>query len=113
MNGRFDEMNKKLLIAGSMALLLQACATPHVVETRKVTDEQLTCTELTNEIAEAERFEKEARAERKVTGKNVAAAVLFWPALVGTYANTEEAIDAAEERKRHLMDIYSRKGCRR
>ena len=51
----------------------------------KITDNELTCSQIKSEIAEAEEFEKKARAERKITGKNVAAAVFFWPALIGTY----------------------------
>lgn len=92
-------------------LFLQACATPHVVQTKKTTDNQLSCSQIKAEIAEAEEFEKKARAERKVTGKNVAAAVFFWPALLGTYSNTQEAIDAAKERQSILTDLYSKKNC--
>lgn len=102
---------KTLAIGATAALLLQACATPHVVQTKKITDNQLSCEQLKAEIAEAEEFEKKARAERKVTGKNVAAAVFFWPALLGTYSNTEEAIDAAKERQSILTDIYQKKNC--
>ncbi len=62
-------------------------------------------------MKEAEEFRLKAEREKGVTGKNVAAAVFFWPAMLGTYANAEEAIKAAEDRKRHLMDIYRDKGC--
>lgn len=102
---------KTITALGAMALLLQACATPHVVQSKKVTDNQLSCSQIKAEIAEAEEFEKKARAERKVTGKNVAAAVFFWPALLGTYSNTEEAINAAKERQSVLTDLYSKKNC--
>ncbi|ELA08010.1 putative lipoprotein [Moraxella macacae 0408225] len=93
-------------------LLLQACATPHVVETRKPNDMNLSCSQLKAEIDEAKEFEKKARDERKVTGKNVAAAVLFWPALLGTYSNTEEAINAAKDRQELLTKMYQQKHCR-
>ena len=102
---------KKLYAIACAALVLQACATPKVVEVSKVTDEKLSCEELLNEIEEAQHFEQKARDERKVTGKNVAAAVLFWPALLGTYANTEEAIKAAQERRERLKKIYEKKNC--
>lgn len=105
-------MRKSLLAIGLFALLAQGCATPHVVQTNKVSDANLTCPQILNEIEEAERFEKEARAERKVTGKNVAAAVLFWPALIGTYSNTEEAIDAAKERRENMSKLYNQKNCK-
>jgi hypothetical protein len=104
-------MKIKLASAAIVVLALQGCATPHVVETKKVSDNQLTCDEIVAQIEEADRFEAEARGERKVTGKNVAAALLFWPALIGTYANTEEAIDAARERKLNLNALYEKKKC--
>ena len=93
-------------------LLLQACATPYVVEVNKLSDTNLSCTQLKAEIEEAKMFEKKARDGRKVTGKNVAAAVLFWPALLGTYSNTEEAINAAKDRQNTLTKIYQQKNCR-
>jgi len=95
-----------------LVVMLGACATPHVVETRKVGDANLTCVQISKEILEAERFEKEARKERTVTGTNVAAAILFWPALIGTYSNTEEAINAAKERKENLLKLADSKGCK-
>ena len=62
-------------------------------------------------LAEAENFEKQARKEKGVTGTNVAAAVFFWPAMLVTYSNAEEAIDAAENRKKRLVSIGESKGC--
>jgi hypothetical protein len=63
-------------------------------------------------IAEAERFDREARKERTVTGTNVAAAIFFWPALLGTYSNSEQAINAARERKENMFKLGSSKGCK-
>ncbi len=93
------------------ALTIAGCASPDVVQTRQVADNRLTCDELADSIREAEDFERQARKERGVTGTNVAAAVLFWPALLGTYANTQEAIAAAEDRQDHLSELRERKGC--
>lgn len=100
---------KNLVIISLMALVIQSCASPHVVESKQVSDNQLSCSEIIAQIEEADQFERDARKERKVTGTNVAAAVFFWPALIGTYANTEEAIDAARERKQHLTKLHSEK----
>ena len=105
-------MKLKIVTVMASILLLQACATPTVVETRKVNDNQLSCSQIQSEIEEAKSFEQKARKERTVTGKNVAAAILFWPALLGTYSNTEEAINAAKERQDNLYKIYQNKGCR-
>ena len=102
----------KLLPTFGLLIVLSGCATPTVVDTRKAGDSQLTCDQIKQEIAEAERFEKEARKERTVTGTNVAAAILFWPALLGTYSNTEQAINAAKERKDNMYKLADSKRCK-
>lgn len=101
-------MRMTLLIA---VTVLAACANPEVVRVEQPSDYRLSCTELEREMAKAEDFKEEAQDERGVTGKNTAAVLFFWPALVGTYMNTDEAIDAAEDREAHLMSIYRQKGC--
>jgi hypothetical protein len=94
------------------AVMIAGCATPEVVQTRKAGDSDLTCNQIKAEITDAQNFESKARAERGVTGKNVAAAVLFWPALLGTYSNTEDAIRAAQDRQRHLEKLAADKKCK-
>jgi hypothetical protein len=101
---------KNIAIALSLSLLA-ACATPTVVQTRQATDASLSCEQIKGEIAEAERFEKAARKDRTATGTNIAAAILFWPALLGTYSNTEEAINAAKERRENMMTLSTSKRC--
>jgi hypothetical protein len=102
---------KAILILGA-AILMVGCATPTVVDTRKAGDAQLTCDQIKLEVAEAERFDKEARKERTVTGTNVAAALFFLPGLIGTYVNTDQAINAAKERKDNLFKLAESKGCK-
>ena len=92
-------------------MLLVACATPTVVQSVKTSDNELDCNGLKSEITEAEQFEAAARKERGVTSTNVAAAILFFPALGATYLNTEDAINAAKERKAHLLAIAKKKNC--
>lgn len=92
-------MKLKFAAVIATAAVLSACATPHIVETSKLNDNQLTCAQIKSEIAEAKKFEQDARAERKVTGK------------FATYANTEEAIEAAKQRQDKLTDIYNKKQC--
>ena len=87
------------------------CASPTVVDERKLGDEQLACEQLEQEIRLAQRYEEEARDERGVTGTNVAAALFFWPGLLVTAANTDEAIDAAQDRQEHLTEIHRARNC--
>jgi hypothetical protein len=96
-----------LLAAG----LVVACATPDVVQVQQPRDRELSCAGLLTAIEDADRFESEARHDRGVTGTNVAAAVFFWPALAGTFMNTDEAIDAARRRREHLNRLYTERSC--
>lgn len=101
---------KKLSITLSAALLA-ACASPEVVQEKQARDETLSCPQLLAAVDEAKEFEKKGRGERKATGTNVAAAIFFWPGLIATYSNTEDAINAAKERQNYLMKLYSEKKC--
>ena len=100
-----------VLVVSIATVGLYGCATPYVVQTKQIGDKRLTCSKIETQIEEADEFEQKARAERKVTGTNVAAAILFWPALLGTYSNTDEAIGAARDRKRNLTKLYDKKNC--
>ncbi len=102
----------KFVLILAVAIILTACASPEVVKKTKVGDTELGCDGLKNAVAEAEEFEQSARKERTVTGKNVAAAIFFWPALIGTYSNTEEAINAATTRQKYLGKLAETKGCK-
>jgi len=88
-----------------------ACASPAVVQKRQANDDNLSCAQLKDAYSEALDFEAKARKERGVTGTNVAAAIFFWPAMIGTYKNTEEAIEAAKDRQKHLEKIAESKQC--
>jgi hypothetical protein len=99
---------KKFTLA--LVVFLAGCASPTVVQTIKPGDMGLTCPQLQNEYSDAERFKKEADAEKGVTGGNVAR-LLFWPAIVGTHMNANEAISAAENRKVHLTNMMMQQKC--
>ena len=90
---------------------LAACATPTVVQTVKPGDNGLSCAQLQNEYADAERLRTAADAEKSVTGGNVVRALFFWPAILGTAANANEAIAAADTRKVGLSNLMNQKNC--
>ena len=93
------------------AAFLGGCATPTVVESKQSNDRMMSCAALKTAFGEAKDFESKARKERGVTGTNVAAAIFFWPAMLGTYKNTEDAIEAAKERQKHLETIATERKC--
>ena len=100
-----------VLAATVATAFLGGCATPTVVESKQSNDRMMSCDGLKSAYVEAKEFESKARKERGVTGTNVAAAILFWPAMIGTYKNTEDAIEAAKERQKHLETIAAEKKC--
>ena len=104
---------KKALLTGLVlaSFTVSACATPTVVDSQQPGDRDLSCMQLREGIQVANDYEQDARDERGLTGTNVVAFIFFWPALIATYLNTEEAITAAQERQQHLQDIYDSKGC--
>ena len=105
-------MKKMFLSVVVISSLVAGCATPTVVAVRKAGDAELSCSQLKAEYEDAKEFEAKARKERGVTGTNVVAAVLFWPAMVGTYANTEEAINASKDRQKRLEKLAEEKKCK-
>jgi len=103
-------MNTKFLIGFSAVIFLGACASPTVVQSVKPGDSGLNCGQLQNEYADADNFKKESDSAKGVTGGNVAR-LLFWPSIVGTYMNANEAIAAADNRKVHLANQMIQKNC--
>lgn len=99
---------KYLLAAAVVALA--GCASPTVVQSVKPGDTGLSCSQLQNEYSDAEKLRKSAEDEKGVTGGNTAR-LLFWPAIIGTYMNANEAIAAADNRKVHLSNIMNQKNC--
>lgn len=99
----------KIFFSVLVVLLLIACATPTIVLAVKPGDAGLTCPQLQNEYADAQRFRDEADKEKGVTGGNVARAILFWPAILGSFSNANEAIAAADNRKVHLANLMNQR----
>ena len=75
-------------------------------------DEELNCGQLKNAVAEAQRFIREAEGVKGGTGDNWARGLLFWPAIIQSYSNANEAIAAANTRKVHLFNVMRRKDCK-
>ena len=106
---------KKLLaviIFSSSLILLGSCAKPTVVTVVMPGDEGLSCSQLKNEVAETQRFKREAEDVKGGTGGNITRGLLFWPAIIGSYQNANEAIAAANNRKVHLFNIMRKKDCK-
>ena len=105
-------MKKYLGILVLSFVVLISCAKPTVVNIVLPDDNKLNCEKLENSVADAQEFRRKAIAVTGNTGKNQAAAMLFWPALMMTYLNASEAIVAANERSVHLINIMQDKNCK-
>lgn len=101
----------KNLALFALPLLVSACVTPDVVETSRLDDSRLTCQQISTELAQLETIRAEAKKGKTVSGENVAAALLFWPALISNNVNANEALDAANRRQEVLVGLSNRRGC--
>ena len=101
-----------IMVLGLSLVLLNSCAKPTVVNIVLPEDEKLNCEKLEDAVADAQEFRRKAIAVTGNTGKNQAAALLFWPALMMTYINASEAIVAANERSVHLINVMQDKNCK-
>ena len=105
-------MKIKAILAVSMgALFATACTSTPKVDVRQPGDQNMSCAQLQEEMHALDDIQEEAENNQGVNTANVAAVVLFWPAAVGNYMDADRAMDLAEERHEHLMDIYSSKSC--
>jgi len=104
-------MKIKFLSASILIATLAGCATPTVTQVVKPGDTGLSCAQLQNEYSDVQRLKKEADAEKSVTGGNVARAIFFWPAIIGTAMNANEAIAAADNRSVHLSNLMAQAKC--
>lgn len=103
----FSKMAASVALAGMLA----ACASPAVVQSVKAGDNGLTCAQLQNDFQDADKARADADKEKGMTGGNVVRAILFWPAILGSFSNANEAIAAADARKVNLSNLMSQKGC--
>ena len=106
----------KHLLVSSLAisaLLMAGCTSTPKVSVRQPGDQNLTCTQLISELDQLQSVQEEAQHNQGINTANVTAVLFFWPAAVGNYMEADRALDLAEERQNHLMDIYDGKNCER
>jgi hypothetical protein len=93
-------------------LFCLSCATPTVVNVIGPNDSSLTCQQLSEEIAKANKYADEAQAAKKMDNPhNIGAVLFFLPGMGVTMKNIEEAVVAANERALHLNRLKEKKNC--
>ena len=103
---------KKNLTFITLFLFIISCATPTVVNVIGPNDNELSCKELSTEIAKANQYADEAQKAKK-TGNphNIGAILFFLPGYGMTMKNVEDATKAAKDRAIHLSKIKDKKSC--
>ena len=91
--------------------LILSCAKPEVVKIIDPLDKQRNCKELETQVAEAQKFKRDALYEKDNTGGNMARLILFWPAMATSFHNADKAVRAANDRTYHLLKIMRDKNC--
>ncbi len=106
------KFNVKVGAIVALSLFVSGCVAPNVVQEKTVTDENLTCEQIQTQLGQLEEIRTEARKGKTASGTNVAAAIFFWPAVIGNYANANEALEAADKRNLVLVDLAKKKRCK-
>ncbi len=102
---------KIALTLGVVTLALGGCATNQKVSTNQLGDGALTCDQIATQDRELDALLEKAQHNKGVSGANVAAVLLFWPAAVGNYIDADKAEQLVVKRKVVLADLYKTKRC--
>ena len=102
----------RILVLIVSTFFLYTCAKPTVVNIALPGDEELSCEQLEDAVAESQKIKRDAEYAKEGTGGNVARLILFWPAWAKTLHNADVAIQAANDRNYHLINIMKKKNCK-
>lgn len=91
---------------------VSGCVSPEVVTTTSMSDGTLTCAEIKTQFGQLDEIRAESKKGKTVSGANVAAAILFWPAVIGNNMNANEAVEAANKRNEVLVVLAKKKRCK-
>ena len=103
---------KKNFLLLTIFIYCLSCANPTIVNVIGPNDNNLTCSELSNEIAKANKYADEAKEAKKMNKPhNIGAILFFIPGYGITMKNIDQAVEAAAKRARHLNKIKEKKSC--
>jgi hypothetical protein len=104
-------MKKKILFL-ILFVYCVSCANPTIVNVIGPNDNNLSCEELSNEIALANKYADEAKEAKKMDKPhNIGAILFFIPGYGVSLKNIDQAITAAAKRAEHLNNIKEKKNC--
>ena len=96
----------------AVTLTISACVSTQTVAEKQVSDSELACNSIATRIGEVRSARNYAKANRGVSGANVAAALFFWPALLVNNSNTSSMIKSMDARESVLVGYYENKQCK-
>tara|TARA_A100001011_G_C14011325_1_gene715561 strand:+ start:329 stop:643 length:315 start_codon:yes stop_codon:yes gene_type:complete len=103
---------KKKIFTLLILVYCVSCANPTIVNVIGPNDNDLSCQELSDEIAMANKYADEAKdAKRMDKPHNVGAILFFIPGYGVSMKNIDQAIKAAADRAKHLNNIKEKKNC--
>tara|TARA_A100001011_G_scaffold333679_1_gene361538 strand:+ start:702 stop:1016 length:315 start_codon:yes stop_codon:yes gene_type:complete len=103
---------KKILSLTVLSLFLFSCVSPKVINVIGPNDNKLSCEELSQEIAIANRYADEAQEAKKMDKPhNIGAILFFLPGMGISMKNIDEATIAAKDRALHLNKLKEKKNC--
>lgn len=103
-------MKKNILALGAVLTLVSAC-THDRVEVSKVSDAQMSCAQINQEITDVKIARGDIKGKTGFSGRNVAMGLLFWPGVVVNEVNGNKADSAALQRIDRLVALSDQKGC--
>lgn len=101
----------RLIVILAASLTTTACVSTQTVSTKQVNDATLSCSSIATRLGEVRSGKRYAKANQGLSGSNLAAALLFWPALLVNTQNTNNMIKSMDEREAVLVGYYNNKNC--
>lgn len=94
-----------------VSTIITACVSTQTVAEKQVNDSELTCSSIATRIGEVRAGRNYAKANRGLSGANVAAFLFFWPALLVNNSNTSGMIKSMDARETVLAGYFEANNC--
>ena len=101
----------KVAIIVAATATMTACVSTQTVPETQANDSTLTCDSIATRLGEVRSARNYAKANRGVSGANVAAALFFWPALISNNTKTTSMIKSMDSRESVLVGYYDSNNC--
>ena len=99
------------VIAIAALALMTGCVSRQTIPEATIHDGAMSCAELETEATAMGGEIKSREGTSGLTGKNVVAAVIFWPGIIVNEVNSSRNVADARARSEHLTKLYYDKNC--